>query len=304
MTTAQAMEVNHFEEWRNRINQACGSFVANPLGAGFSGAVRSFRTGALNMSIVDAAQAQLCRGDQEVERNNSDHYYAGFQLQGSARMQQGRSSVTLMPGDIILIDSSQPSNFLYGEHSRQLSLILPRQQVEQSLGYAEDLGGQCISASSPLAALATRLIVESSCQDCMNHEESEAALGAVISLIRPGLSVADPRLDARDRIFKKALGYIERNIRSEELCPELLAREVGVSVRGLYRIFAEKGFGVGTHIRNRRLDLCAESLRGSRKGQKLSALAYIWGFSDPSHFCNAFKGRFGVTPGEYRRRYS
>ena len=304
MAVIKKMEAVRFEEWIGRINQACGSFAAKPLGSDFFGAVRTHRSGALNLSIVDAAQAQLSRGEHELSRSDSDNYYAGFQLQGSALMQQGDRSVTLTPGDIILIDSTRPSTFIYGDRSRQLSLVLPRRYVEEGVGYTAALGGRHISARSPLAVLVSRLVLESSRQENMAKEESDAVLSAVISMLRPVMSGADSAVDIHERMFQKALQYIERNIRSESLCPDVLAREVGVSVRGLYRVFSSKGLGVGSYIRKRRLELCAESIRSACKEQKISSLAYTWGFSDASHFCNAFKGCFGVTPGEYRRRYA
>lgn len=303
MGTTRKTNIAGFEEWCGRINQACGCFAAKPLGVGFQGAVRTHRNGALNLSIVDAAQAQLYRGEHEVMRGGTDIYYAGFQLQGSARMQQAGRIVTLMPGDIILIDSTRPSSFIYGDHSRQLSLVLPRHCVEQGLGPADALGGLHISADSPLAVLAARLVLESSRQESMDERESEAALGALVNLLRPVIRNSELDTDVHERMYQKAIRYIEQNIRSETLCPESLAREVGVSVRGLYRIFAGKGMGVGAYIRSRRLDLCAESIRSAGNGQKISSHAYAWGFSDVSHFINAFKGRFGITPGEYRRRH-
>ncbi|MCY1290749.1 Transcriptional activator FeaR [compost metagenome] len=74
-------------------------------------------------------------------------------------------------------------------------------------------------------------------------------------------------------------------------------------MRGLYRMFAKKGLVVAQYIKNRHLDFCAESLRSAGGEQKLSALGYAWGFSDSSYFSTAFKARFGVSPGEYRKRY-
>lgn len=76
-----------------------------------------------------------------------------------------------------------------------------------------------------------------------------------------------------------------------------------MSLRGLYRMFARRQLVVAQYIRNRRLDFCAEALRHAGSELKLSALGYAWGFSDSSYFSTAFKARFGVSPGEYRKRY-
>lgn len=70
-----------------------------------------------------------------------------------------------------------------------------------------------------------------------------------------------------------------------------------MSVRSLYRLFADQGLVVAQYIKNRRLDLCARALQNVHDDEKLAGIGYRWGFSDHSHFSTAFKQRFGVTPG-------
>ncbi|MFK8330402.1 transcriptional regulator FeaR [Pseudomonas sp. BJa5] len=303
MMTASALQADRFDEWLQQINQACGRFCAQTLGAGFSGSVREHKAGALKLSFVDVAQARLYRTGREVEQSENRDFFAAFQLQGHAAMEQGTNRVTLSPGDITLIDATLPSDFTYSDNSRQLSLILPRHLVEHSQRFSNIRCAQRIDASSPIAVLANRLVLEATQQGTLSLQESEATLDAIVSLLRPviGSTEADP--DVHERLFRKTLRFIDENICSEELCPELLAREVGVSVRGLYRMFSKKGLVVAQYIKNRRLDFCAESLRHNGAQRKLSALGYSWGFSDASYFSTAFKARFGVSPGEYRKRY-
>lgn len=68
-------------------------------------------------------------------------------------------------------------------------------------------------------------------------------------------------------------------------------------------MFAGKGLVVAQYIKNRRLDLCAQALRSISDDEKLAGIGYSRGFTDHSHFSTAFKQRFGVSPGEYRKRY-
>ncbi len=82
----------------------------------------------------------------------------------------------------------------------------------------------------------------------------------------------------------------------------MIAGETGMSVRSLYRMFADKGLVVAQYIRNRRLDFCAEAIRHAGEDEKLAGIGFNWGFTDQSHFSTAFKQRFGLTPGEYRRK--
>lgn len=303
MTTAQAHRTERFDEWLQHINQACGRFCAKTLGADFSGEVREHKVGAIKLSVVDVNQARLYRTGREVAQSEGKHFFAAFQLHGDAAMEQNGNRVTLRPGDITLIDASLPSDFTYSNNSRQLSLILPRDLVEQNLRFGSVNCAQRIAATSPIAVLANQLVLEASRQDGLSQHESEATLEAIVSLLRPVISAGEVEVDVHERLFRKTLAFIDEHIRSEELCPELLAREVGVSVRGLYRMFSKKGLVVAQYIKSRRLDFCAESLRHGTAEQKLSALGYAWGFTDSSYFSTAFKSRFGVSPGEYRKRY-
>ena len=266
--------------------------------------IREHQDGALKLSFVDACQARLYRTPLEVAAGEGGKYFAVFQLDGTAGMAQGDNKVLLSAGDITLIDASRPSDFTYSENSRQLSLILPSQLVEQTLRFNQVKCGHRIAATSPIAMLSHRLILDATSQTNLSRQESEATLEAIVSLLRPAISHTEDGSDVHERVFRKTLGFIDEHIRSEDLCPEWLAREVGMSTRGLYRMFAKKGLVVARYIKNRRLDLCAESLRQSGTEQKLSVLGYSWGFSDSSYFSTAFKSRFGISPGEYRKQHA
>ena len=300
-TTAQRQD--GFDQWIHQINQICGAFNAQTLGADFSGRIREYQSGALKLSFVDACQARLYRTPTEIAAGEGGKYFAVFQLEGSAGMAQGDNKALLSAGDITLIDASRPSDFTYHENSRQLSLILPTHLVEKTLRFNQVKCGHRIPASSPMAMLSHHLILDATRQKNLSLSESEATLEAIVSLLRPAISHSEDCSDLHERIFQKTLACIDEHIRCEELCPEWLAREVGMSTRGLYRMFAKKGLVVARYIKNRRLDLCAESLRQARTEQKLSVLGYSWGFSDSSYFSTAFKSRFGISPGEYRKKH-
>ncbi|WP_260955998.1 transcriptional regulator FeaR [Pseudomonas citri] len=304
MISTAAHRRDGFDQWIHQINQICGAFNAKALGSEFSGEIREYQNGALKLSFVDACQARLYRTSSEVAAGDGGKYFAVFQLDGTAGMAQGDNRVSLSAGDITLIDASRPSDFIYSQNSRQLSLILPYCLVEQTLRFSQVQCAHRIVATSPIAKLSHHLIMDATCQKNLTQQESEATLEAVVSLLRPAISHAGDQIDSHERIFRKTLDYIDDHIRSEELCPEWLAQKVGVSLRSLYRMFSRKGLVVARYIKDRRLDLCAESLRQSGAEQKLSALGYWWGFSDSSYFSTAFKARFGVSPGEYRKKHA
>jgi AraC family transcriptional activator of tynA and feaB len=174
--------------------------------------------------------------------------------------------------------------------------------LEQQLRGSEISIATRLEKSLPMVQLSQRLLQESMCSPGLSESESAAALEAIVCLLRPMLHHHDAQPSRREKQFQKIMDLIDESIQAEHLRPEWLASETGMSVRSLYRLFADKGLVVAQYIKNRRLDLCAQALHNARDDEKLAGIGYSWGFSDHSHFSTAFKQRFGVSPGEYRKR--
>ncbi|KFC10033.1 FeaR family transcriptional activator [Trabulsiella guamensis ATCC 49490] len=296
----QADDKESYRAWLAKVNQLCGNFAARPLDGKFYGEIDSGYARGLKLSTVTTRGVNLYRSREEIKRGNDAWFYTVFQLEGQAVMEQDNRQVILEAGDITLIDAARPCSFYWQQTSRQVSLLLPRQKLEhlREISSAERLPNHL-----PMVQLSHRLLQESMTSPEMNENESEAALEAIICLLRPVLHQLDARPSRRDRQFQKIMALIDEYIQSEQLRPEWLASETGMSVRSLYRMFADKGLVVAQYIKNRRLDLCAQSLRNAHDDEKLAGIGYSWGFTDHSHFSTAFKQRFGLSPGEYRKRY-
>ena len=138
MTTASTVRNEAFESWLSHVNQACGRFDARALDSDFYGELTEFHSGAINLSVVDMAHVHLYRTSKDVSTSSDGHYYAVFQMRGSSQLEQGDNRALLGCGDIALIDASRPSDMIYHEDSRQLSLILPRQVLERGYAWLSD----------------------------------------------------------------------------------------------------------------------------------------------------------------------
>ncbi len=283
-----------YQRWLATINQVCGHFAARPLKESFHGEIDARYAGSLKVSTVTAAGVNLYRTRNEIKRDNDAWFYTVFQLAGEAIIEQDDRQVTLAAGDITLIDAARPCSIVWQQTSRQASLLLPRQRVAPT----GDITTACrLDKSLPMVQLSQRLLLESMGGTTLSASESEAALEAIACLLRPVLHQRDPAPSRREKQFQKIIALIDASIQSEHLRPEWLASETGMSVRSLYRLFADQGLVVAQYIKNRRLDLCAQALQNVHDDEKLAGIGYRWGFSDHSHFSTAFKQRFGVTPG-------
>ncbi|MBB4066329.1 GlxA family transcriptional regulator [Gellertiella hungarica] len=104
------------------------------------------------------------------------------------------------------------------------------------------------------------------------------------------------------RLTQEAVRFMEhrmdRPCEISELCASL-----GVSRSVLYRCFRrDLDLSPLEFWREMRLLACAELLQRGRHG--VTEVAYIYGFSDVSHFCRLFKARFGLSAGRYRSTIS
>ncbi|MGK0705283.1 transcriptional regulator FeaR [Yokenella regensburgei] len=290
----------NYRDWLAKVNQLCGSFDARPLEGQFYGDIESGYARGMKVSTVTTQSINLFRTMDDVRRSSDAWFYTVFQLEGQAVMEQDDRQIVLEAGDMTLIDAARPCSFYWQGTSRQVSLLLPRQLIEQQ---QRRCSAGKLSRHLPMVQLSHRLLQESLSSGAMNEDESAAALEAIGCLLRPVLHQQDVQPSRRERQYQKIMALIDDSIQSEQLRPEWLASETGMSVRSLYRMFADKGLVVAQYIKNRRLDLCAQALERASDEEKLAGIGYSWGFTDHSHFSTAFKQRFGVTPGEYRRRF-
>lgn len=87
----------------------------------------------------------------------------------------------------------------------------------------------------------------------------------------------------------------------EELALSALAAKLGYSEFYLTRKFREiAGLSFRDYLRKRRLALAVQEVRDSERS--LLDIALDYGFSSHEAFTRAFKGLYGVTPSEYRRK--
>ena len=291
-----------YRAWLAKINQVCGHFAARPLDGDFHGEIDTSYAGSLKLSTVTTRNVNLFRTRQEIRSGNDAWFYTVFQLAGQADIEQDDRQVKLQTGDMTLIDASRPCSIFWQQTSRQVSLLLPRQLLENQLRGSGISVATRLDKSLPMVQLSQRLLHESMSSPQLSASESEAALDAMVCLLRPMLHQREVAPSRREKQFQKIMTLIDDAIQEEHLRPEWLADETGMSVRSLYRLFADKGLVVAQYIKNRRLDLCAQALQRAPYDEKLAGIGYRWGFSDHSHFSTAFKQRFGISPGEYRKR--
>jgi AraC family transcriptional activator of tynA and feaB len=98
---------------------------------------------------------------------------------------------------------------------------------------------------------------------CQPAARERAAAGLSDSLLQlVGLAFEPPEASARSALQRRARGFVEANLADPELAPATAARALGVSLRTVHKLFAERGETFGRFVLQRRLQRCREALEG------------------------------------------
>lgn len=143
--------------------------------------------------------------------------------------------------------------------------------------------------------------------DCVALAEapvaSPVAYGARVPARRAVAVFRDPGPESECGIpgISKAIRMI-RNEYSRPLTVSSLARECGMSVRTLHRLYRSvTGNTIGKDLVARRIEVAAEMLR--EVDVKLEPVAMETGLRSAKNLCRLFKEHLGLTPGQWKESY-
>lgn len=140
--------------------------------------------------------------------------------------------------------------------------------------------------------------------DCVVLSDAPAAssidYGDRVAARRGGTAGGDRGMNLECEIpgISKAIRLI-RHEYSRPLTVSSLARECGMSVRTLHRLYRSvTGNTIGKDLVARRIEVAAEMLRGV--DAKLEPVAMETGLRSAKNLCRLFKEHLGLTPGQWK----
>jgi AraC family transcriptional regulator, positive regulator of tynA and feaB len=206
------------------------------------------------------------------------------------------SEHTVSAGQFLLRHVSRPMHFETAPRTGIKVVVLPTAVLGDRV-----VAGPADSAEVRLLVAHANMVEETALD--LSQAGVEAAHATLIELAK---AVARGRFDDAEPLLAPTLAQAakdlaELRLADPELSPAMLARELHVSVRTLYRAFASVGQSVASYIRQRRLEQARLALTAPSSRLSITELAAYWQFADGSHFTRAFKKRYGQTPAEYTR---
>ena len=118
------------------------------------------------------------------------------------------------------------------------------------------------------------------------------------------LEPSQPEIMPYDEQFiKQVMDFMEQQMGNSELIVDDFASELSMSRSLFYRkLKSITGFSPSDFIREIRFKRAAQLIENST--YNFSQIAYMIGFNDPKYFSKSFKKHMGLTPSEYKEKYS
>ncbi|CAN7544081.1 helix-turn-helix domain-containing protein [Rhizobium leguminosarum] len=230
-----------------------------------------------------------------------------FQTHGLSSLNQNGRSVPVGAGASIMYDPSRPYVLTNRTAVRLLVLQLPRRALpvqavnrlmEPFVAMPEHAGMQRILLS----------LMDSTIREIGRLDDTaRASLGqTMIELVRTMISV-DPQRErssahSLDLLRRRVKDFVSDHISRPDLDVGMIARRMGCSIRYVYRAFEAEGTTPADYIWSLRLERAASRLRDAtcRPGD-ISEIAFALGFSSSAHFSRAFRGRYALSPSDWRK---
>jgi AraC-like DNA-binding protein len=229
------------------------------------------------------------------------------QLDGAAVIEQDDRQVRISPGDLALVDLSQPTR-VAGTAHRFVSLMFPRTMLPIPGRELRDLAGVRLTGQRGPGALVAGMARHLAGSLDEFADASATRVGtAMLDLTTATLAAwtgrdatAPPQL--RHALLPRIEAFIEQRLGDPGLNPRLIATAHHISLRYLHRLFEPHATTVSSLIRTRRLERCRRELTDPAfAAVPVSAVGARWGFPDPARFTRAFRAAYGMPPSQYRR---
>ncbi|QTY25513.1 helix-turn-helix domain-containing protein (plasmid) [Ralstonia solanacearum] len=279
----------------------------------FSGRLAVERLGAVLLCRFRSTPVRYVRGQREIDRDPGDTFGASLTLTGRAIIAQDGKEVVQHPGDIVLFDTTRPFDYVLPSGDDQIVLDIPRALLQSCLPNADAFLCTVLSGGSKLGGLVGQMLrdVGTDGPRAGGAGGADAAVAArlgttVVHLLATAFEVESesgksvPPPPAGPRTLAKVQAFMRDRLSDPGLDIACIARENHVSVRALHRLFAAEGTTAMRWLWQQRLLAGYQALAAGR-GQRVSEVALMCGFTNFSHFSRAFRQAFGMLPTDLLR---
>jgi AraC-like DNA-binding protein len=279
------------------LNQRYGNYALEPI-RDPNTAWGSFSDRSLDTVTVGQVEVEsLVSRRPKLASHLQDLTFIVAPLKGELVIDQYERSSRLVPGDVLILDSMAGCTIAAEASCSALSIEVNRRAFTRFGGLSEQVCARKLEVGKRAGGLFVNVVstITSNLDRC-DPRDGELISDVLASLI---FSVArdDVPMDCASRnsvLIAKMREWVRSNVQDSGLSPERLAKEFGLSRRGIYRQFAMIGTTPQKWLWDIRLEYADERLRHEQSS--VSEIAYSVGFNDSGHFSRLYKRRYGRPP--------
>jgi AraC-like DNA-binding protein len=277
-------------------------------GHDFQGKLSAWSLGPLSVSRNISDGLLYKRHERHLVNEREECFLITVPELAEIRFEQDGKDVRCRPGGFVIERSHLPYEFSHREPAALWVLKIPSAVLRARISRPERLATLQFDASRSVGGLFVDTVRLAGERIGEMDESARAIMGKhLIDLLAMAVE-SDERVltghssSIRNAHLHRCEHFIRTRLDNMRLTPQMVADACGISLRYLHQIFEREGITVCAYIRNERLSMCDAMLRDPNCRKSISEIAYQWGFGDQAQFSRNYRGRFGCTPSEARRR--
>jgi AraC family transcriptional activator of tynA and feaB len=305
-STRDVSAPDQFAYWREAVCEAVMNVATeNPAENDFAGDIGCVVHGELRFAAFTSSPHQIVRRASHVARSNREHYLVSLQRSGVGLMQQCDRTCELRAGDIGVLDGARPFSVTFPGSVDRIVAVIPSAMLHSRAPWLREQPIGLVTRDGTLHNVLRTYLERLAGPDCGSSLEAELLADNLCNLV--ALLTARDASEQRaslERVTEldRMLAFLRRHLSDPDLSPQALADHMQVSVRTVHNRFEQADITFRQWLLEQRLEACRRALIDSRCAtMSVSQVAYATGFNDLSHFTKAFRARFGMPPGRYRR---
>ena len=304
------LPINERQEWLHEVicREYANVEITPPANGELFNEMIIYPWNNLRLSSIRSNEITLKRKSHEPDSFNQDAYFAVILLSGKYHLQQNGKEVHLKPGDITLYDATLAHQISCAENFSKLIISIPRSNFRDRIAGVEHCTALRIPGNSGIGAIAANFIRSTLSQtNQLTTAEFPSLSKYSLNLLTLALATVRPAnfnlSKSRSFTLNRIKAYIEENLSDSDINPTIVANEVGLSARYINRLFKDDETSLMRYICQRRLENCRNDLLDPvHIGDRISDIAFRWGFNNLSHFSRVFKQRYDYSPKDYRHK--
>jgi AraC-like DNA-binding protein len=276
----------------------------------WSGAtLNSHELGPLQITQLTSNRCTINRAPQHIAAGRV--YTLILQARGRGVFTQYGHEAELGAGDFTLCHGEAPYTYQLGDDCEVVMVRVPASLLKEHLPSAESFCGRRLAAGEGLTETAAMMIAgrcagpTSGLSSQFQQRVARQILGMIATSYAIAFESKASTSSNVDAWHARARLYIEQHLRSPDLAPCSIARQLKLSPRYLRMIFGSGNETTSAYILRRRLEECARQMEDPRSTDlSITEIAFSWGFNSAPHFTRSFRDRYGTSPRRYRDQYS